>query len=133
MVSNLIFTGAGRDANARDGIAFLSDQSGIKQEGIVIDGVEAFEEDYAASLSIERAAPLETIGLAPVKPCPRCPIPAVDQSTGEVGPNPVDVLQSYRTNPLVDGGISFGMNTIVIHGAGQYLALGDTVQLHLAF
>ncbi|CAN5892309.1 MOSC N-terminal beta barrel domain-containing protein [soil metagenome] len=100
---------------------------------IVIDGVEAFEEDYAASFSIEQAAPLETICLAPVKPCPRCPIPAVDQSTGEVGPNPVEVLQSYRANPLVDGGICFGMNTIVTHGAGQYLALGDTVQLHLAF
>ena len=95
---------------------------------IVLDGIEAFEEDYAASFEIGA-----DIRLQPVKPCPRCPIPGVDQATGMVGPNPVDILQSYRANPLVDGGITFGMNTILTSGAGQLLQVGAQVSMQLAF
>lgn len=95
---------------------------------IVLDGIAAFEEDYAASFEIGA-----DIRLQPVKPCPRCPIPGVDQATGMVGPNPVDILQSYRANPLVDGGITFGMNTILTSGAGQLLQVGAQVSMQLAF
>lgn len=95
---------------------------------IVIDGVEAFEEDYAASYLLENG-----ILLRPVKPCPRCPIPAVDQLTGEVGASPVDILQSYRANPIVDGEITFGMNVILEQGAGLVLRIGDEVEMPIAF
>lgn len=98
---------------------------------IVIDGVDAFEEDYAESLLVADAE--RCIRLKPVKPCPRCPMPAVDQNTGEVGPNPVDILQTYRTNALLDGAVTFGMNAIVLQGAGQLLQVGDTLELQLAF
>ncbi|MBY0570465.1 MAG: MOSC N-terminal beta barrel domain-containing protein [Burkholderiaceae bacterium] len=95
---------------------------------IVIDGVEAFEEDYAASYLLQNG-----IQLRPVKPCPRCPIPAVDQLTGEVGESPVDILQSYRANPIVDGEITFGMNVILEQGAGLVLRVGDEVEMPIAF
>lgn len=101
---------------------------------IVIDGVAAFEEDYTEVLLIQgNETAHQNICLKPVKPCPRCPMPAVDQASAEVGPNPVDILQSYRSNPLLDGAVSFGMNTIVMQGLGQTIAVGDTLELQLAF
>lgn len=102
---------------------------------IVIDGVDAFEEDYAESLLLSdtEANPKRQICLKPVKPCPRCPIPAVDQSTGAVGTNPVELLQTYRANALLDGAVTFGMNVILTQGAGQLLKVGDRLELQLAF
>jgi uncharacterized protein YcbX len=94
---------------------------------IVIGGVEAFEEDYAASLTMGAAV------LKPVKPCPRCPIPSVDQATGEIGPDPLDILRTYRANPKVDGGITFGMNAILLEGEGQVLRVGQEVQVSIQF
>ncbi|TFW07917.1 MOSC domain-containing protein [Oxalobacteraceae bacterium OM1] len=94
---------------------------------VVIGGVEAFEEDYAASIAIGDAV------LKPVKPCARCPMPSVDQATGEFGPDPLDILQTYRANPKVDGGITFGMNAILLRGEGTLLRVGQDVSLTLDF
>ena len=98
---------------------------------IVIDGIAAFEEEYAESFSIDEAG--QTICLKPIKPCPRCPMPAVNQLTAHVEDNPVDVLQTYRSNAMLDGAVTFGMNMIVAQGSGHYLKLGDMLELHLAF
>lgn len=94
---------------------------------IVFSGVNAFEEDYAETIMIG------DVILKPVKPCPRCPIPSIDQATGEIGPDPLDVLRTYRANPEVNGGITFGMNAIVLQGAGQSLRVGQTINVTLAF
>lgn len=94
---------------------------------LVIDGVGAFEEDYAASLAIGNAT------LKPVKPCARCPIPSIDQATGTIGPDPLDILQGYRANPKLDGGITFGMNAILLNGDGEMLRVGQEVDVQLAF
>lgn len=94
---------------------------------VVIDGIDAFEEDYAESIKIGNAV------LKPVKPCPRCPMPSIDQTTGIFGPNPLDILQGYRTNPKVDGGITFGMNAILLAGEGQLVRVGQEVEVTLAF
>lgn len=94
---------------------------------IVIDGVDAFEEDYAATIRIGQ------VSLKPVKPCPRCAIPSVDQASGEVGPSPLDILQTYRANPRIDGGLAFGMNAILAAGDNQLLRVGDEVDVALAF
>lgn len=94
---------------------------------LVIAGVGAFEEDYAASIQIGDAR------LKPVKPCARCPIPSVDQATGIVGPDPLDILQSYRANPKVDGGIAFGMNVILLEGENNVLEVGQDVGVEFAF
>jgi uncharacterized protein YcbX len=94
---------------------------------LVIDGLQAFEEDYLSSLSTG------TVEIRPVKPCARCPIPAIDQATGEPGPDPMDILQTYRANPRVDGGVCLGMNCIVSAGAGSRLRVGDDLAAELAF
>lgn len=94
---------------------------------LVIDGIEAFEEDFADSFAIGEAR------LKPVKPCPRCPIPSVDQATGVPGPDPLDILRSYRTKPAMDDAICFGMNSIVTEGDGTRLQVGQPVTMTLAF
>lgn len=94
---------------------------------MVIDGIEAFEEDFADSFVMGAAT------LKPVKPCPRCPIPSVDQATGIPGPDPLDILRSYRTKPAMDDAICFGMNSVVTAGDGARLYVGQPVTMTLSF
>ena len=94
---------------------------------LVIDGIGAFEEDYAESLR------LGDLLLKPVKPCPRCPIPSVDQATGLVGPDPLDLLRGYRAKAELDGAICFGMNSIVVEGGQQSIHVGQEIGVTLAF
>lgn len=71
--------------------------------------------------------------LKPVKPCARCPIPNIDPvtalSTHEVG----DMLQTYRSDPRVDGAVTFGMNAVVIEGFEQTLKKGQQVLANYTF
>lgn len=115
-------------AAAQAGAAFPMNRF---RPNLVIAGVEAFEEDYAESIAIQDEN--RNIVLTPVKPCARCPIPSVDQSKGEFSANPLDLLQTYRANPLVDGGITFGMNLIVTAGNGQMLRVGDAIGMPIKF
>jgi hypothetical protein len=94
---------------------------------LVIDGIEAFEEDYAESFQIGDAV------LKPVKPCPRCPMPSIDQATGEFGPDPLDIMQSYRAKPELEGALCFGMNSILIAGEDQRVRVGQEIEVTLAF
>ncbi|MYM21239.1 MOSC domain-containing protein [Duganella sp. FT135W] len=94
---------------------------------LVIDGIEAFEEDYAETFQIGDAV------LKPVKPCPRCPMPSIDQATGEFGPDPLDIMQSYRAKPEVEGALCFGMNSILISGEDQRVRVGQEIEVSLAF
>ncbi|TWI60801.1 hypothetical protein IP91_04996 [Pseudoduganella lurida] len=94
---------------------------------LVVDGLGAYEEDYIDTFDFDGAV------LKPVKPCPRCPMPSVDQATGTFGPDPLEILQSYRAKPEVDGGICFGMNNILLEGEGQRVHVGQQVGAELAF
>jgi uncharacterized protein YcbX len=94
---------------------------------LVVDGIEAFEEDYLESLEAGELC------IKPVKPCARCPIPAIDQSTGLPGPDPLDILQTYRANPRMDGAVCFGMNCIVTAGEGARLKRGQQLDVNIAF
>jgi len=94
---------------------------------VVIGDLPAFEEDYAEEFRIGAA------GLKPVKPCARCPMPSVDQSSGQFGPDPLDILQGYRAKAEVDGGICFGMNAVVTTGDGAKLRVGDAIEVTLSF
>jgi hypothetical protein len=102
---------------------------------IVLDGIEAYEEDYTETLRI--AAGEAEIELRIVKPCTRCPIPTIDQARGEPDPRwptePTDTMSSYRSDSRVGGGITFGQNAIIVAGAGDTLALGQTVEAELRF
>ncbi|MPQ58605.1 MOSC domain-containing protein [Duganella sp. FT27W] len=94
---------------------------------VVIAGIEAFEEDYIETFQIG------DVELKPVKPCPRCPMPSVDQTTGEFGPDPLEILQSYRAKPELDGALCFGMNAIVTVGDGRIVRVGQEIEVALAF
>ena len=94
---------------------------------LVNGDIGAFEEDYADFLQFGATT------LKPVKPCSRCPIPSVDQATGEIGPDPLDVMQAYRAKPELDGAICFGMNAIVTAGGDERLVVGQEVGFELAF
>jgi uncharacterized protein YcbX len=94
---------------------------------IVVGDIEPFEEDYTETFAIGDAL------LKPVKPCPRCPMPSIDQSTGEFGPDPLDILQGYRAREEVEGAICFGMNVVVLQGEGQQLKVGQEIGVTLAF
>lgn len=94
---------------------------------LVIDGIDAFEEDYADTFVLGEAH------LKPVKPCPRCPMPSVDQASGVPGPDPLDILRTYRSKPAMDDAICFGMNSIVTQGDGERVYVGQVVTMNLAF
>ena len=94
---------------------------------LVVAGLEAFEEDYLESL---RAG---EIVVKPVKPCARCPIPAIDQATGIAGPDPLDILQSWRAKAVLEGAVCVGMNCIVAAGAGGTLRVGQAFEASLSF
>ena len=94
---------------------------------LVVDGLEAFEEDFVESLTAGE------LRVRPVKPCARCPIPSIDQATGAIGPDPLDILQAYRANPRMEGAVCMGMNCIVTSGAGSTLRVGQELELTLNF
>jgi uncharacterized protein YcbX len=94
---------------------------------LVVDGLDACEEDFLATLTVG------DVQIRPVKPCARCPIPSIDQATGIPGPDPLDVLQTYRANPRMEGAVCLGMNCIVTAGAGSELHLGQTMATEIAF
>jgi len=93
---------------------------------IVLDGIEAFEEDYAKELRVGDAV------IELVKPCVRCTVPSVDPARGEQGHEPGDTLAAYRNDPRA-GGITFGVNGIVARSAGTVLHVGDAVEITLRF
>ena len=93
---------------------------------LVIDGMHAYEEDFVEQFGFGAAQ------VRPVKPCARCTIPAVDQARGELGPSPLDIMQSYRANARLDGALCFGMNALIAAGMPVTLVTGQSVELVLA-
>jgi uncharacterized protein len=98
---------------------------------IVLSGLDAFEEDFIDTLS------LGDITLRMAKPCARCPITTIDQTSGERDPHwphePLDTMAGWRANPRVDGGLTFGQNAIVVTGSGGELHVGAQADFELAF
>jgi len=94
---------------------------------LVVAGIDAFEEDFVGAFTADGVA------LRPVKPCARCPIPAIDQATGIPGPDPLDILQAYRANARMDGAVTVGMNMIVLDGIGHTVRVGQALDAELVF
>ena len=88
---------------------------------IVLGGVGPYEEDYMESLAGGGVL------FKPVKPCPRCPIPSIEQSTGVPGPDPLDILAQYRSDERT-GGVIFGQNIVVLQGQGSVLKVGQSFE-----
>jgi uncharacterized protein YcbX len=102
---------------------------------LVIDGLDAYEEDFLETLQIETAG--ARVEFRIVKPCARCPIPTIDQARGAPDPRwphePTDTMSTYRANDRLDGALTFGQNAIPIDGSGAWLAAGQSVDVELRF
>lgn len=90
---------------------------------IVVEELDAHTEDDLSRIQIH--SPSGLIELALVKPCPRCPIPNINPYTASSSPEVVDTLASYRSLARMDGAVCFGMNAIVLSGAGHPLHVGQ--------
>lgn len=99
---------------------------------VVLAGVEAHDEDRVDLVRIDTGTADEA-RLQLVKPCARCPIPNIDPATAETHPAVGDTLRQYRQDRRLGGAITFGMNAIVRHGAGQMLRVGQRVAADLRF
>ena len=93
---------------------------------LVLDGLEPHDEDHLESIAIG------DVVLKPVKPCTRCQVTTVDQATGDTGDEPLVTLSGYRRDERLSG-ITFGMNAVVIAGAGATIAVGDRAECELRF
>lgn len=83
---------------------------------IVFAGGKPFDEDVMNDIRIGN------VSLHGVKPCARCPVPAIDQETGERGKEPLKTLAKYRAK---NNKIYFGQN--LVHGGCGILSVGDTI------
>lgn len=92
---------------------------------IVLGDVGPFDEDRFVSLHAGEAI------LKSVKPCPRCPIPSIDQTTGVHGPDPLDILAQYRDDARL--GVVFGQNVILSAGIGSVLRVGQELDAEWNF
>jgi uncharacterized protein YcbX len=105
---------------------------------VVLTGIDAYEEDYVETLSVNAATQAERhVQLQLVKPCTRCPMPTVDQATGAPNPEwpnePTDTMSAYRANPQRNGAVTFGNNALIASGAGAWLRIGQQVEAELGF
>ncbi len=98
---------------------------------LVLDGLPAYDEDHTRELVIETAD--GEVELRLVKPCSRCSIPNIDPGTADTSPEVGDTLASYRSDPRVNGAVTFGMNAVVVRGIEFYLQAGQTVRGNIAF
>ena len=90
---------------------------------IVLDGLQAYDEDHLRDIEI--ATPEGAVQLRLVKPCARCTIPNVDPATAATSNEPGDTLAGYRADARVKGGITFGMNAVVVSGFERSLRVGQ--------
>ena len=93
---------------------------------LVLDGLAPHEEDHLESIDIDG------IVLKPVKPCARCEVTTTDQATARRGAEPLLTLSTYRRDDRL-AGVTFGMNTIVVAGAGRALARGASASCEFRF
>jgi uncharacterized protein YcbX len=89
---------------------------------LVLRGLDAYAEDSVDELIGDG------VRLRVVKPCTRCKIPTVDQSTGmTTGDEPLTTLKSYRWNAQLHG-VTFGQNVIIAAGVGATLKVGQVLE-----
>ena len=93
---------------------------------VVLDGVEPFDEDHLDELHIDAEGGPVVLRL--VKPCVRCGIPNVDPDQASIGDEPGATLAGFRSDPRMDGGITFGMNAVIVQGIDCVLRVGQAVR-----
>ena len=98
---------------------------------LVLDGLQPWDEDHIDEIDITTAEGLVTLRL--VKPCTRCSIPNIDPVSAEAGVEPGLTLAGYRSDPRLDGAITFGMNAVVVQGVEHTLRTGQAVAVRYKF
>ncbi len=93
---------------------------------VVLAGLEPYDEDHIDTLEANGVV------MKLVKPCARCQITTTDQDSGRVGAEPLQTLGTYRMDERV-GGVTFGLNAIIVEGEGRTLSVGTDVEASLAF
>ena len=91
---------------------------------VVLAGLEPNDEDR---LDVLRIGEDGAVQLRAVKPCARCPIPDIDPATAQSSTHVSDAMRAYRSNPVLGGAITFGMNLITLAGFDQTLRVGQPV------
>lgn len=87
---------------------------------IVLDGLEAYDEDYLVGFRTGQCT------FAFVKACARCPIPNIDPATGLTAAEPGLTLAEHR---LREQGVLFGVNAVVSSpAAATRLRVGDAIE-----
>ncbi|HXQ31020.1 MAG TPA: MOSC N-terminal beta barrel domain-containing protein [Steroidobacteraceae bacterium] len=89
---------------------------------LVISGLGPFGEDGIRRLRIG------AVELRIVKPCTRCVVPSVDQTSGEHSSDPTPVLKTFRYDRVLKG-VTFGVNATVESPPGAVIAVGDPVDV----
>lgn len=98
---------------------------------IVLSGLPAFDEDHVGEIDVITDEGPVTLRL--VKPCTRCTVPNVDPATAATGIEPGDTLAGFRADARVKGGITFGMNAIVVAGVDHALRVGQKATVRWRF
>jgi uncharacterized protein YcbX len=93
---------------------------------VVIDGLAAFDEDHVDTVACG------DVVLRLVKPCTRCQVTTTDQATARVGVEPLPTLGEFRMDPKL-GGVTFGVNAIVVSGEGSAIAAGAPASVEYRF
>jgi uncharacterized protein len=93
---------------------------------LVLAGLEPYDEDHLDAIAADG------VTLRLVKPCTRCQVTTTDQETATVGTEPLATLGGYRNNPDV-GGVVFGMNAVIVAGAGRALGVGASADCSYRF
>ena len=92
---------------------------------IVLQGLQAWDEDHLHEIQIGSGD--DAVRLRLVKPCIRCNIPDVDPLTAQTGHDVGDMLASFRADPRMNGGVTFGVNAVVVSGFEQTLRCAQAV------
>lgn len=93
---------------------------------VVLQGLPPFAEDHLDTIVVG------DVVLHCVKPCVRCQVTTTDQDSAQVGMEPLRTLGEYRMNERM-GGVTFGMNAIVIAGGERVLATGTQATVDYRF
>jgi len=89
---------------------------------VILEGLPPWAEDRIDTLSVGE------VTLRLVKPCSRCTIPSIDQSTGRPAIDPAPVLRQFRFNKALRG-ITFGENAVIVSGADTLIERGAACQV----
>ncbi len=91
---------------------------------IVVSGLPAFSEHQAEVLGNDRYA----FGLRDA--CERCVVPTINQETAEKHPQHEPFKTLTDINPMPGKrSPAFAENSVLVHGAGEMIRVGDTLQL----